>query len=116
MNWDDGLQGPAYNIAATSERRLRVVAGPGTGKSFALKRRVARLLEQGQDPGRVLAVTFTRNAAASLVDDLHDLTVPGCDKVRVLTLHSYCFRLLNREEVFTFLDRIPRPIISVSKA
>ena len=116
MNWDDGLQGPAYNIAATSERRLRVVAGPGTGKSFALKRRVARLLEHGQDPSRVLAVTFTRNAAASLVDDLHDLTVPGCDKVRVLTLHSYCFRLLNREEVFTFLDRIPRPIISVSKA
>ena len=116
MSWDDGLQGPAYNIAATSERRLRVVAGPGTGKSFALKRRVARLLEQGQDPSRVLAVTFIRNAAASLVDDLRGLTVSGCDKVRVLTLHSYCFRLLNHEEVFTFLDRIPRPIITVTKA
>ena len=116
MSWDDGLRGQAHDIAATEERRLRVVAGPGTGKSFALKRRVARLLEQGQDPTRVLAVTFTRNAAASLVDDLRSLNVPGCDAVNVRTLHSYCFRLLTRDEVFAYLNRHPRPIISVSKA
>ena len=115
MSWDDGLQGPAHDIAATEERRLRVVAGPGTGKSFALKRRVARLLEQGQDPTRVLAVTFTRNAAASLVDDLRSLNIPGCDAVDVRTLHSYCFRLLTHDEVFAYLSRHPRPIISVSK-
>ena len=64
MSWDAGLQGRARNIAATDEQRVRVVAGPGTGKSFALKRRVARLLEQGQDPTRIMVVTFTRNAAA----------------------------------------------------
>ena len=89
--------------------------GTRAGKSFALKRRVARLLEQGQDPRRVLAVTFTRTAAASLVLGLRDLNVPGCNKVSVYTLHSYCFRLLNREDVFTYLNRIPRPIISVTK-
>ncbi len=63
MSWDTGLHGQALNVAKIDERRLRVVAGPGTGKSFALMRRVARLLEEGQEPTRIMAVTFTRNAA-----------------------------------------------------
>jgi ATP-dependent DNA helicase UvrD/PcrA len=70
MPWDDDLVGVARAIAATDESPLRVVAGPGTGKSFALKRRVARLLEQGIVPCRILAVTFTRNAAKELVRDI----------------------------------------------
>lgn len=47
MPWsDDMVPGtPAYVIAASLNPRIRVVAGPGTGKSFAMKRRVARLLE-----------------------------------------------------------------------
>ena len=47
MAWDDGLTKDSivYKIAATLEKRIRVIAGPGTGKSFAMKRRVARLLE-----------------------------------------------------------------------
>lgn len=72
---DEGLLGVARDIAASNETPLRVMAGPGTGKSFALKRRVARLLEEGADPTRILAVTFTRNAAANLVEDLQNLGV-----------------------------------------
>jgi superfamily I DNA/RNA helicase len=44
MAWDDGLVGTARNIAATSNSPLRVMAGPGTGKSFAMKRRVGATL------------------------------------------------------------------------
>ena len=116
MSWDTGLHGQALNVAKIDQRRLRVVAGPGTGKSFALMRRVARLLEEGQDPMRIMAVTFTRNAADSLVTDLKKLNVTGCEKVHVGTLHSYCFSLLNREEVFQYLDRTPRPIITFPKS
>ena len=47
MPWDDGLLGIARDIAATEETPLRVMAGPGTGKTFAMKRRVARLLKKG---------------------------------------------------------------------
>ena len=45
MAWDQGLDkaGVAYKIAAAKEDRIRVIAGPGTGKSYAMKRRVARL-------------------------------------------------------------------------
>jgi superfamily I DNA/RNA helicase len=61
--WDDDLQGPALRIAAYLGSPLRVCAGPGTGKSTALRRRVMRLLEEGEDPDRIFLVTFTRNAA-----------------------------------------------------
>jgi DNA helicase II / ATP-dependent DNA helicase PcrA len=116
MSWDDGLIGTARAIAATNDNPLRVMAGPGTGKSFAMKRRVARLLEGGQDPRRVLAVTFTRNAAASLVSDLHALGIADCDRVRVGTLHAFCFGLLRQQEVFDYLGRVPRPVVSFAKS
>lgn len=116
MSWDDGLTGTPRNIAATDENPLRVMAGPGTGKSFAMKRRVARLLESGQDPHRVLAVTFTRNAAASLVSDLHALGIANCEKVRVGTLHAFCFGLLSQQEVFDYLGRVPRPVVTFAKS
>jgi len=116
MSWDDGLTGTARNIAATDDSPLRVMAGPGTGKSFAMKRRVARLLESGCDPRRILAVTFTRNAAASLVQDLHALGIADCEKVRVGTLHAFCFALLNSQDVFNYLGRVPRPVVAFAKS
>lgn len=116
MPWDDDLIGTARDIAATRDSPLRVMAGPGTGKSFALKRRVARLLEERVEPGRVLAVTFTRNAARLLVDDLRNLGTPGADRVRTGTLHSFCFGLLSRDEVLQNLGRFPRPVVTFSKS
>lgn len=111
-NWAQGLNGPALEIASTDERRLRVLAGPGTGKSFALQRRVARLLENGQSPERILVVTFTRNAATQLLQDLRNLSITGSERIRTSTLHSFCFWLLNRQDVFGLIDRVPRPIIT----
>ena len=60
MAWDQELDksAVAYKIASAMENRIRVIAGPGTGKSYAMKRRVARLLEEGVPPGKMLAVTF----------------------------------------------------------
>lgn len=116
MSWDDGLTGTARNIAATDDNPLRVMAGPGTGKSFAMKRRVARLLEAGQEPRRILVVTFTRNAAASLVQDLHALGIENCERVRVGTLHAFSFSLLSRQDVFDYLGRVPRPVVTFAKS
>jgi DNA helicase II / ATP-dependent DNA helicase PcrA len=116
MPWDDGLTGAARSIAGTENTPLRVMAGPGTGKSFAMKRRVARLLENGQRPAGILAVTFTRNAAASLVDDLHALEIPGCEQIRAGTLHAFCFRLLSEAAVFEYLGRVARPLVTFQKS
>ncbi len=116
MAWDDGLTGPAHAIAATDNSPIRVMAGPGTGKSFALKRRLTRLLESAVDPSRLLVVTFTRTAAADLVREIADLGVDGCEDIVASTLHSYCFRLLMKEAVFEFTGRIPRPLVTFTSA
>lgn len=115
MNWNTNLTGTALEIAKADEKRLRVVAGPGTGKSFALRRRIARLLEQGQDPDRILVVTFTRNAAASLIQDLIELKVVGCKRIHVSTLHAHCLSLLRKAEVSERHDRVyDRSIVTFS--
>ncbi len=45
---------------------LLVVAGAGTGKTMTLAHRVAHLIVEGVDPGRILLLTFTRRAAAEM--------------------------------------------------
>ncbi len=112
MNWRTGLRGAALEIAQTDLTPLRVMAGPGTGKTLAIMRRIARLLEEGQDPSRILAVTFTRNAAAALVDDIKSLEVECSDKIHAGTLHAYCFGLLKQADVFNLIGRVPRPLIA----
>jgi DNA helicase II / ATP-dependent DNA helicase PcrA len=112
MPWDRDLdpKSPAYGIASSQTRFTRVVAGPGTGKSFALKRRVARLLEQGADPERILPVTFTNVAAEDLQREMLQIGVAGCENIRGSTLHSLCMRILSRQSVLVALGRIPRPL------
>lgn len=112
MAWDTGLDktSVAYGIAAAPEQRVRVIAGPGTGKSFAMKRRVAKLLESGVAPKEVLAVTFTRVAAEDLHRELQKLGVPGCEELEGQTLHSLAMRILSRKHVLEAVGRVPRPL------
>ncbi len=112
MAWNDGLTGAALAIAAATQSPLRVMAGPGTGKSFALKRRVARLLEEGVKPSQILAVTFTRNAARALVNDIRDLNIVGSQQINAGTLHSFCFGLLSRNDVLEISGRATRPLLT----
>lgn len=111
MPWNEGLEGQSLEIAASPESPLRVVAGPGTGKTFALLRRLARLLEQGQAPQRVLLVTFTRVAADDLQRELNRLGLPQGEHVTKGTLHSLCFSILNRRHVLAITQRVPRPLL-----
>jgi DNA helicase II / ATP-dependent DNA helicase PcrA len=112
MAWDDNLDpnSVAYAIAADQSRFIRVVAGPGTGKSFALKRRVARLLESDVAPERILPVTFTKVAAEDLQRELISMNVPLCDELRGSTLHSLGMRILSRQNVLASTGRVARPL------
>src|SRR5271155_5268666 len=112
MAWDSDLdpQSPVYQIAADNSRYIRVLAGPGTGKSFALKRRVARLLESNIPPSRILPVTFTKIAAEDLQRELVNMGVPGCEDIKGSTLHSLGMRILSRQNVLAVTGRVARPL------
>lgn len=113
--WREGLSGPKLEIAETNNSPLRVLAGPGTGKTFALMRRVARLLEEGIEPERILVCTFTRVAASDLKSELSKLGVRGVDNVHTGTIHSFCFRLLTTKRVFEQTQRVARPLLDFEK-
>ncbi len=112
MAWDSNLdpQSPTYRMAADGSRYIRVLAGPGTGKSFALKRRVARLLEGGIAPARILPVTFTKVAAEDLHRELINMNVPGCENIHGSTLHSLGMRMLSLQNVLAVTGRVARPL------
>ena len=112
MPWNQNLDAktPAYQIASSMKQNIRVIAGPGTGKSFAMKRRVARLLENGVEPKSILPVTFTRVAAGDLHRELVSMGVAGCEQIKGVTLHSLALQMLSRNHVLEATGRIPRPL------
>lgn len=72
-----------------------VVAGAGAGKTRTLTAKVARLIKEGYDPARILAITFTNKAAEEMKRRLQEIT--GGDRSAfpwVRTYHSACYRIL----------------------
>jgi DNA helicase-2/ATP-dependent DNA helicase PcrA len=109
--WNQGLVGCALRIAETEDSPLRVLAGPGTGKTFALMRRVMRLLEDGCRPRDIFVCTFTRTAARDLETELSQLRARGVSRVRTGTIHAFCFSLLSHAAVLPITGRFPRPLL-----
>ncbi|MEJ2379567.1 MAG: UvrD-helicase domain-containing protein [Gammaproteobacteria bacterium] len=56
--------------AAAPEANAAVMASAGTGKTWLLVTRIVRLLLAGARPGGILAITFTRKAAAEMLTRL----------------------------------------------
>ena len=104
-----------WQIANASHRHIRVLAGPGTGKTFGLQHRVARLLRDGVEPKDILAVTFTRAAANALRNDLASIGVHGASLIEARTLHSLCFGALQREQMMELTGRTPRPLLDYER-
>ncbi len=76
---------------------LLIVAGAGTGKTRTLVSRLARLLEDGVAPERVLLVTFSRRAAAELIRRAGQIADPAsARRVQAGTFHSVAHRVLRR--------------------
>jgi superfamily I DNA/RNA helicase len=114
MSWEDGIDinSPTYEFITAQDEVIRSVAGPGTGKSFAIKRRIAKLISEGNDPNRILAVTFTRTAASDLKKEISNLSIDGSELVTAKTLHSLCMQFLFREDILSDLSRKPRIMFS----
>ena len=113
MAWDEGLDraSKAYSIASADSDRVIVIAGPGTGKSFAMKRRIAKLLEDGVNPSEVLPVTFTNVASNDMHHELIGMSVAQASSLKAQTLHSLAFSILSRNHVLTATGRNPRPLL-----
>ncbi len=93
----------AQRQAVTFDRGpLAVLAGPGTGKTRVIIHRVARLIADGVEPEKIVAVTFTVKAAEQMRTKLADLlgsmghSASIAQRVNVHTFHGLGRRLVNR--------------------
>ena len=84
------------------EGPLLVLAGPGSGKTRVVTRRIARLVEQGVDDRSILAITFTNKAASEMAARVSEL-LRG-HRVWVGTFHKFCALLLRRCASFVGLQ------------
>jgi DNA helicase-2/ATP-dependent DNA helicase PcrA len=88
------LSAAQFRAATHASGPLRVVGGPGGGKTRVLTYRIAWLiLEAGMAPENILALTFTNKAAEEMKARLAVLL--GEDiKVAASTIHSWAYRFL----------------------
>ena len=63
IDYERHLNPEQLEVVTSGEGPILVIAGAGSGKTRALTYRVARLIESGEDPGRILLATFTNKAA-----------------------------------------------------
>lgn len=75
------------------DANVLVDAGPGTGKTRVLTARIAWLLQNGCEPGRILAITFTNKAATEMQERIRKAGLSP--DVCITTFHSWAFRFLS---------------------
>lgn len=76
---------------------LLVLAGPGSGKTYVLTQRVARLIRENADARfRVLALTFTTKAADEMRNRVERLLGTDTRRAQLTTFHSFCAEVLRQ--------------------
>jgi len=113
-----GLNPPQAQAVQTVNGPVLVLAGPGSGKTGVLTRRIAYLIDvAGVAPWNILAVTFTNKASREmrervekLLEDKFGPPIPGEQRSRlggltIGTFHSICARILRVETEAIGYDR-----------
>jgi DNA helicase-2/ATP-dependent DNA helicase PcrA len=111
VNYEGELNEEQREVVFAGDGPVLVIAGAGSGKTRTLVYRVARLIESGTDPSRILLLTFTNKAAREMLRRVEGLLSIDSRKVMGGTFHSVGNRLLRQygEHIglsshFTILD------------
>lgn len=97
MDLLQGLNQAQREAVTATEGFVRVIAGAGSGKTRALTRRFAFLVnELGILPGNILCVTFTNKAAAEMRQRIHQMTGDN-DTGIINTFHGFCVSVLQED-------------------
>ncbi len=73
-----------------------MVAGAGTGKTRVIVERVVKLIREGNDPKKLLALTFTEKAAAEMLDRINQALDSYEIQMPIMTFNAFGESLLRR--------------------
>jgi DNA helicase-2/ATP-dependent DNA helicase PcrA len=99
---DGGLQRPARSdpsqdrAAAHRGSPFQAQAGPGTGKTRTLVKRVASLISEGIDPAAILILTFSNRAAGELAERIGAVVPEAAPRIWIGTFHAFGLDLVRR--------------------
>ena len=95
--------------AAHRGSAFQLQAGPGTGKTRTLEKRVRSLLDEGVDPAAILILTFSNRAAGELAVRLGASVAEAAPRIWIGTFHAFGLDLVRRHhELF---DLPPDPTL-----
>jgi len=96
---------PSQREAAQAPGPLLILAGPGTGKTRTLTRRIAvSVAERGVPPEACLALTFTRRAAVEMRERLAVLLPTQAGRLMITTFHGLGLTILREHAERAGLD------------
>jgi DNA helicase-2/ATP-dependent DNA helicase PcrA len=75
---------------------FQLQAGPGTGKTRTLIKRVVSLLDEGIDPAAILVLTFSNRAAGELAERLALAAPDAAPRIWIGTFHAFGLDLVRR--------------------
>ncbi|HEU5251079.1 MAG TPA: ATP-dependent helicase [Thermoanaerobaculia bacterium] len=96
IDYDRELNEEQRAVVLAGGGPILVIAGAGSGKTRTLVYRVARLIESGTDPSRIMLLTFTNKAAREMLRRVEALLSVDTRRLMGGTFHSVGSRLLRR--------------------
>jgi DNA helicase-2/ATP-dependent DNA helicase PcrA len=90
-------------VVESIEGPVLVVAGPGSGKTEILSRRICNILEKTDiGPSGILALTFTDSACINMRERLASFIGASAHKVGIYTFHSFCTDIISKYPQYFF--------------
>lgn len=80
-------------IEADPNANIRLMAPPGSGKTFSIERRVKYLIDTGIAPKDILVVTFSKKMSDEMRERILK-TCPTAKRDQISTIHAFCYRVL----------------------
>ena len=93
----DELNDVQRQAATATEGPVLVIAGPGSGKTRVLTYRIAHLIEKGNAPWEILALTFTNKSAREMKERIAKVVGNKASDIWAGTFHSLFARILRVE-------------------